>query len=228
MIPQTMIDQTKLTLDRIFNSDDFKLKSFGPARWLDDAAGYTTLEPSADDEKIKEIIHTDFHDITPISPQLTGYNACYFCLGVSSVGMDEEKYTNLTYHLTMHVAGELLKLNPDMTMIYVSGAGTDSSEKGRSMWARVKGKTENEILGLGFKDAYAFRPGFIVPTKGLKNTLKPYKYLGFLTPLIRTLFPKYVTTLREIGIAMISVTIDPIEKKILECPDIVAVAKNSK
>ena len=178
-------------------------------------------------QKIKEIIHSDFHDITPITEQVRGYDACYFCLGVSSVGMDEAKYTRLTYDLTMHVAGELLKLNSDMTMIYVSGAGTDSSEKGRSMWARVKGKTENDILKMGFKDAYAFRPGFIIPTKGLKNTLKAYKYLSFLTPVITTLFPKYSTSLREIGQAMIAVTIEPQEKKVLECPDIVAAAKRT-
>jgi uncharacterized protein YbjT (DUF2867 family) len=176
--------------------------------------------------KIKEIIHTDFFDISPILPALQGYDACYFCLGVSSVGKNETEYTKLTFKLTTYLADELLRLNPSMTMIYVSGAGTDSSEKGRSMWARVKGKTENYILNMGFKDAYAFRPGFIVPTKGLQNTLRAYKYLSILTPIITTLFPKYATTLKELGQAMISVSIQPQEKKILECPDIVVAARN--
>jgi uncharacterized protein YbjT (DUF2867 family) len=159
---------------------------------------------------------------------LAGYDGCYFCLGVSSVGKNEAEYTKLTYDLTIHIAEELLPINPAMTMIYVSGAGTDSTEKGRSMWARVKGKTENHILSMGFKDAYAFRPGFIVPTKGLQNTLRAYKYLSFLTPIITTLFPKYATTLKELGQAMIAVTLKPQTKKVLECPDIVAAAKQIK
>jgi uncharacterized protein YbjT (DUF2867 family) len=176
-------------------------------------------------QKIREIIHPDFLDITPIIAQLKGYDTCYFCLGTSSVGMNEKDYTKVTYELTMHVAKELLKINPDMIMTYVSGAGTDSSEKGRIMWARVKGKTENDLLNIGFKDAYVFRPGLIVPTPGLQNTLSMYKYLGFIMPVFRLFFSRYMTTLKELGQAMIAVTLQGQEKKILECPDIVEAAK---
>lgn len=176
--------------------------------------------------KIREIIHPDFYNITEIRDQLKGYDACYFCLGVSSLGKNETEYTRITYDLTMHIAQQLLEVNPgNMTMIYVSGTGTDSSEKGRSMWARVKGKTENDLLKMGFRDAYAFRPGFIVPTKGLKNTLNMYKYLGFMIPVFQTVASKYITTLKELGQAMISVTLQGQDLKILECPDIVAAAK---
>src|SRR5579875_1944246 len=126
--------------------------------------------------KLKEIIHADFFDISPIEEQLAGYNACFFCLGVSSIGMKEEQYQRLTYTLTMHVAGILSRLNSGMTFCYVSGAGTDSSEKGRSMWARVKGKTENDLMKLPFKKVYAFRPGFIKAIKGLKHVHSFYKY----------------------------------------------------
>jgi uncharacterized protein YbjT (DUF2867 family) len=122
--------------------------------------------------KLKEIIHADFFDISPIANQLSGYNACYFCLGVSSVGMKEPEYYRLTYTLTLNVAQTLSKCNPDMTFCYVSGASTDSTEKGRSMWARVKGKTENDLMKLPFKQVFAFRPGYMHPTPGLKNVNK--------------------------------------------------------
>ena len=127
-------------------------------------------------QKLIEIIHQDFFDLSPIDNHLTGYNACYFCAGVSSVGIKEEEYKHITYDLTLNFAKTLLKLNSEMTFCYVSGVGTDSTEKGRSMWARVKGKTENDLLKLGFKDAYMFRPGYIQPTKGLKNTYKIYEF----------------------------------------------------
>ena len=123
-------------------------------------------------EKLTEIIHPDFHDFSSIKDQLSGYNACYFCMGVSSLGMKEADYNRVTYDLTLHVANTLVKINPEMTFCYVSGAGTDSSEQGRSMWARVKGKTENDLLKLPFNAAYMFRPGYIQPIKGLKNTYK--------------------------------------------------------
>ena len=152
--------------------------------------------------KLKEIIHTDFFDFSSIAAQLKGYNACFFCLGVSSVGMNEKDYTHFTYDLTMHVAGTLAPPNPDMTFIYVSGASTDSTQKGSLMWARVKGKTENDLMKLPFKKVYAFRPGFMVPTPGAKNTLKPYKYFSWLFPLLLR-FPKYVSTLAQVGQAMI-------------------------
>jgi uncharacterized protein YbjT (DUF2867 family) len=119
--------------------------------------------------KLKEIVHGNFFDITAIENQLTGYNACYFCLGVSSVGMKEPEYRHLTYDLTMNVAKTLSRLNPDMVFCYVSGASTDSTEQGKSMWARVKGKTENDLMKLPFRGQYNFRPGLMVPFKGQKN-----------------------------------------------------------
>ncbi|MCB0554351.1 MAG: NAD-dependent epimerase/dehydratase family protein [Phaeodactylibacter sp.] len=175
-------------------------------------------------EKLKELLHKDFHDLSAIESQLSGYNACYFCLGVSSVGMKEEQYRHLTYDLTLHVAQTLARLNPDMTFCYISGAGTDSSEQGRSMWARVKGKTENDLQKLPFKAVYNFRPGYIQPMQGMKNTLKAYKVLGFLYPLFRLIFPKYVVRLEEIGRAMLNATLEGYTKPVLECPDIVELA----
>jgi len=175
--------------------------------------------------KLKEILHTDFHNLSAIENQLGGYNACFFCLGVSSVGMKEPEYTHLTYDLTMHVAETLVKLNPDMTFCYISGASTDSSEKGKMMWARVKGKTENDLMKLPFKQVYNFRPGIIKPTKGLKNTLPYYKYFLWLLPIIRTLAPNYISSLKEIGVAMINAVTKGYEKKVLEVKDIIALSK---
>ena len=176
-------------------------------------------------EKLKEFIHSDFLDLSSIEEQLIGYNACYYCAGVSSVGKKEDEYKRITYDLTLNFADTLLKLNPEMTFCYVSGVGTDSTEKGRSMWARVKGKTENDLLKLPFKAAYAFRPGYIQPTKRLKNTYKMYKILAPVYPIIKLFFSKYATTLREIGLAMISVTLYGSKKIVLECKDIVNQSK---
>lgn len=175
--------------------------------------------------KLKEIIHSDFHNFGSIESNLRNYNACFFCLGVSSVGMKEPEYTKKTFDLTMHVATTLVKLNPDMTFCYVSGAGTDSSEKGSSMWARVKGKTENALMKLPFKKVYMFRPGFIEPTKGMKNTLKLYNYVGWLIPVMRLIAPNYISTLRDIGVAMIKAVMIGYPKTILEVRDIKALAK---
>ena len=176
-------------------------------------------------QKLKEIIHADFFNLSPIANQLTGYNACFFCLGVSSVGMKEPEFYQKTYVLTMHLAEVLSKQNPQMVFCYISGAGTDSSEKGRQMWARVKGKTENDLMKLPFKKVYNFRPGVLEPTKGLKNTLKYYHYFGWLLPVIRLLAPNHICTLRELGSAMITVVTKGYEKQILEVKDIVAAAK---
>jgi len=175
--------------------------------------------------KLKEIIHQDFFNFSPIESQLSGYNACFFCLGVSSVGMKEATYYKLTYELTMHVAGTLSRLNPEMTFCYISGAGTDSSEKGRSMWARVKGKTENDLQKLPFKDVYVFRPGFIKPIKGLKFTHKFYHYIGWMFPVGRKLFPNGFCTLNELGNAMIHVAQNGFEKKIISGKDIIELGK---
>lgn len=175
--------------------------------------------------KLKEIIHTDFFDISAIGDQLKGYNACYFCLGVSSIGMKEPEYYKLTYALTMNVAQTLSKLNPDMTFCYVSGASTDSSEKGRQMWARVKGKTENDLAKLPFKQEFNFRPGLMKASKGAKNIPSIYKYLGWAYPILHFLFPSKSCTLAEVGQAMINVTLHGYEKQILEVKDIVEAAK---
>lgn len=177
--------------------------------------------------KLKEIIHANFFDLSPIQAQLSGYNACYFCLGVSSVGMKKEEYTQMTYTLTLHVAETLSKLNPDMTFCYVSGSATDSTEKGRSMWARVKGKTENDLMKLPFKAVYNFRPGYMHPTPELKNTLPYYKYLSWMYPVVRKVFPNFVSTLAELGQAMLNVTLRGYSRPILEVKDIVATAKKA-
>jgi hypothetical protein len=176
--------------------------------------------------KVEEIIHADFFDLGAIENKLIGYNACFFCLGVSSVGMREAEYHHLTYDLTLNVARVLLKLNPQLAFCYISGSGTDSTEAGRSMWARVKGKTENTLLRLGFKKAYMFRPGFMYPTPGLKNTLKYYRYFNWMYPFLRKFFPKYVSTLQELGLAMIHAVTNGYDSSVLEVPDIVALAKS--
>jgi hypothetical protein len=175
--------------------------------------------------KLKEIIHSNFYDFSPIESQLQNYNACFFCLGVTSVGKKEPEYTKLTYDLTTHVADTLVKYNKDMVFCYVSGGGTDQTEKGKIMWARVKGRTENHLLSLPFKAAYMFRPGYIQPTKGLKNTLKAYNYIGWMYPLLKKLMPAHVCTLQELGLAMIHTVTKGYSKPILDSKDIVALAK---
>ncbi len=173
--------------------------------------------------KLEEVIHTDFFDFSSVQERLRGYNACFFCMGVSSVGMDEEKYHKLTYDITTGLADAISEVNPDAAFCYISGTGTDSTEQGRSMWARVKGKTENYVLGL-FKKGYAFRPGYIQPIKGLKNTYKVYKFIAPLYPVLKTLFPGYTCTLEDIGLAMIQVAKEPRESRVLECRDITRIA----
>lgn len=174
--------------------------------------------------KLREIVHTDFFDLTPIESQLVGYDACFFCLGVSSVGMSNEEYKHLTYDLTMHVANVLAKQSPDMTFCYVSGAGTDTSEQGRLAWARVKGNTENTLLRL-FKKAYMFRPGFMKPTSGQKNIKSYYKFISWLYPIGRAIYPAGFCTMREVAQAMIKVATVGSRKRILEVKDIVQLAK---
>jgi hypothetical protein len=178
--------------------------------------------------KLKEIIHNNFYDFSGITEQLKGYNACYFCLGTTSVGKKKDEYTKITFDITKVLADILVKHNPDMTFCYISGAGTDSTEKGKIMWARVKGRTENYILNLGFKQAFAFRPAIIKPTKGLKNTLSFYKYLFFLLPVIKLFFPKHICSLKEIGLAMINSVNKGYEKNVLEVTDIVKLAEQSQ
>lgn len=170
--------------------------------------------------KLKEIIHNDFMHLSPILDKLSGYNACYFCAGVTSVGKKEEEYKRITYDLTLSFANTLVQLNPEMVFTYVSGVGTDSTEKGRSRWARVKGKTENDLLTLPFKDVYLFRPGYIEPIKEQKKSYKFYKFFSPIYSLLEKLFPKYVGTMKELGQSMINVTLNGYDKRVLEVVDI--------
>jgi hypothetical protein len=171
-------------------------------------------------EKLTEIIHQDFHDFSTIKDKLTGYNACYFCMGVSSLGMKEEEYRRITYDLTLDIANTLANINPELTFCYVSGAGTDSTENGRSMWARIKGKTENDLMKLPFKASYMFRPGYIQPTPGLNNAYKIYKFVGPFYPIWNTFFPKYVCTLEQLGLAMINSVLKGSDVQVIEVKNI--------
>ena len=162
-----------------------------------------------EDPRVRELVRTDLFDYTEVEEQLRGYDACFFCLGVSAAGMSEDAYAKITHELTLTAAETLARLNPSMTFIYVSGTGTDSSERGRSMWARVKGKTENDLLKLPFAQAYMFRPAFIQPMHGIRSRTRLYRVLyaiaGPLFPILNALFPKYVTTTEQVGRAMLAV-----------------------
>lgn len=174
--------------------------------------------------KLKEIIHPDFFDLKPIDQFFVGYDVCFFCLGVSSAGMKEEPYRKITYDLTLNFAKVVLAANPSSSFIYVSGEGTDSTEKGWSMWARVKGKTENDLLSMPFRSAFMFRPGFIYASRGEKSRTKLYNtlyvFIKPLYPLLKLLFPSVVTTTENMGKAMINVVLHGFEKKILVTNDI--------
>jgi hypothetical protein len=174
--------------------------------------------------KLREIIHADFFNLAPIESQLTGYDACFFCLGVSSVGISQQEYKQTTYDLTLNVAQRLAKSNPDMTFCYITGAGTDSSEHGRIAWARVKGATENALIRL-FKRAYMFRPGFMKPTPGQKNVKSYYRWITWVYPIGRALYPAGFCTLQEVGQAMINTVIEGYPQPILEVKDIRQLAK---
>ncbi|HEX3075164.1 MAG TPA: NAD-dependent epimerase/dehydratase family protein [Ignavibacteriales bacterium] len=175
--------------------------------------------------KLKEIVREDMMDLSSIASQLTGYNACFFCLGISSVGLSPEEYYRTTYTLTLNMARILSGLNPDVTFCYVSGAGTDSSEKGKIRWARVKGKTENDLMKLPFKQVFAFRPGMIKSQKGAKRVKPFYKYVIWAYPIMKTLFPNSACTLEDIGLSMINAAALGYEKNILDNLDIDALAK---
>ncbi len=175
--------------------------------------------------KLKECIVPDFFNLADYTSQLTGYDACFFCAGISSLGMKEPEYTRITYDTTLHFARELLRLNPVMVFDYVSGAATDSTEKGRIMWARVKGRTENALIRLPFKSVYNFRPGFMRPTPGQQNIKGYYKVIGGLYPVLRVLMPNMVSTLQEVGLAMINSVLKGYPKQILEMRDIKLFAK---
>jgi uncharacterized protein YbjT (DUF2867 family) len=174
--------------------------------------------------KVRDLIHPDFLDFSTIENDLSGFDACFFCLGVSSAGMKKENYSRITYDFTMAAAQVLARLNPNMTFIYVSGMGADSSERGRAMWAQVKGKTENALLRLPFKAAYMFRPGLIVPLHGIRSKTRMYRLfyvaLGPVLPLLLAAFPNFVTTTERIGRAMIEVARRGASKSVLETSDI--------
>ncbi|KPU92612.1 epimerase [Variovorax paradoxus] len=174
--------------------------------------------------KLRDLVLPDMYDYTAAEPRLTGFDACFFCLGVSSVGMKEDAYRRVTYDLTLAAATVLARLNPEMTFAYVTGAGTDSSERGRSMWARVKGATENALLKLPFGAAYMFRPGAIQPLHGANTKTPLYKAgIVLLTPvfgLARRLWPHLVTTTENMGLAMLAVARHGASKRVLDPLDI--------
>jgi uncharacterized protein YbjT (DUF2867 family) len=175
-------------------------------------------------QKLKELVHDNFFDFSKIENDLTGFDACFFCLGISSAGMSEAEYKRITYDITIAAAQTLLKMNPNLTFIFVSGLGTDSTEKSRTMWARIKGKTENALLQMPFKAKYMFRPAFIQPLHGITSKTKLYRLFYVLItplyPLLKFLFPKHVTTTEKIGRAMIKVAKQGASKNILTTADI--------
>ena len=180
--------------------------------------------------KIREILHKDLYDLSPIAPQLAGYDACFFCLGVSSVGMSEADYTKITHDLTLAVARVLAQQNPQMVFLYVSGTGTDSTERGKSMWARVKGRTENELLREPFRAAYMLRPAYIQPLHGVKSKTALYSafyvVLSWLYPILRLVARKYVVTTEDLGRAMIQIAKSGAPKRVLENSDIEALVSS--
>ncbi|HUL04503.1 MAG TPA: NAD-dependent epimerase/dehydratase family protein [Gemmatimonadales bacterium] len=174
--------------------------------------------------KVTEVIHADFFSYDSLRDRFARCDACFFCLGVTSVGMSEQDYHHLTYDLTLAAARAMVAVNPRMTFCYVSGLGTDSTEQGRAMWARVKGKTENALLGLGFKASYMVRPGFIQPRRGVRSKTAWYHAfytaLGPLYPVFRVLLPRYVTTTSDLGRAMLELAARGYERPIIEVADL--------
>lgn len=175
-------------------------------------------------QKAYDLIHSDFQDFTAIEPQLTGLDACYFCLGAGSSGMSEADYTRITYGITVAAVRALVKASPGLTFIFVSGEGSDSTEKSRIMWARVKGKAENAVLAAGFKSAYIFRPGFIEALDGIESRTPLYRklYVVFrpIIGLLKLLMPKRITSTQQIGRAMLAVTRNGYAEPILSTADL--------
>ncbi len=179
--------------------------------------------------KLKELLVEDFSDFKPYQEQLKNYDACYHNMGISAGGLSEKAYRIITYDYTMALARVLYENNPEMTFNYVSGEGTDSSEKGRMMWARVKGKTENYLLAMGFKQAYMFRPGAIIPLRGIKSRTRLYQfmydYFMWLVKLMKAIAPNSVVNTTQIGLAMIHSTFKGYEKTVLKPKDIITLAE---
>ncbi len=182
-------------------------------------------------EKVRDLVTPDLHDLAPHTAELAGFDACFFCLGTSSAGMGEPDYRRVTKDLTLAVAALLARLNPAMVFVYVSGAGTDSTERGRIMWARVKGETENALLRLPFASAYMFRPGFIQPLHGIRSQTKVYRalyaILSPLFPLWNALFPHHVTTTERVGRAMLAVVRRGAPRSVLATRDINELARGA-
>ncbi|MGC4119523.1 MAG: epimerase [Myxococcales bacterium] len=180
------------------------------------------------DPKLRELLHQDFLDYAPIEAELAGYDACFFCLGISSAGMSEADYTRITYDFTLAAAHALLRQSPGLTLVFVSGQGTDASEKGRSMWARVKGRTENALLAMPFKARFMFRPGFIRPMHGIVSRTPLYRVLyaalSPLYPVFKALGPGMFTTTEAVGRAMLEAARHGAPKAVLETADINALA----
>jgi uncharacterized protein YbjT (DUF2867 family) len=179
--------------------------------------------------KLKEITHSDFADFSSIKTQLSGYDACFFCLGISAAGLSEEEYNKITYDYTLALAKAIYAADNEFTFIYVSGQGTDSSEKSRMMWARVKGKTENDLLALGFKQAFMYRPGMIIPHRGIKSRTKSYQfmydYFMWLVKLVKFLAPNSVVTTTQIGLSMINAASRGYPRNIIDPKDIIQLAE---
>jgi uncharacterized protein YbjT (DUF2867 family) len=174
--------------------------------------------------KLRQIVYDDLWNYAPIEALLAGFDACFFCLGVTSAGMSEVDYARITYDITMAAANVLVRLNPGMTFVFVSGAGTDSTEHGRLMWARIKGKTENALLRMPFKAAYMFRPGVIQPLHGVRSRTAAYRILYSITapllPLLRVLFPNQILTTEDMGLAMLAAARRGAPTRVLESRDI--------
>ncbi|MEO9474876.1 MAG: epimerase [Cyclobacteriaceae bacterium] len=186
-------------------------------------------ELQIDHPKLKQIIHKDFSDFSSIESDLIGYDAAYLCMGISVTGLTEDEYTKVTHEYTLALAIAIHKNNDNVTVTYVSGEGTDSTENGRLMWARVKGKTENDLINLGFKNAYMFRPGAIIPLRGIKSKTKLYQffydYFMWLLKLMKKLSPNSIVNTTQVGLAMINVTLHGFEKNILRPVDILKAAQ---
>ncbi len=182
--------------------------------------------------KFRNVVHSDFLNFTPIAKDLKGLDVCFYCLGVASAGLTEAEYKRVTCDFTLAAAKTLLKVNPKITFVFISGMGADSSEKGRVMWARIKGKTENEIFKMKFRNAYVIRPAFIQPKDGIKSRTRLYRwlYIAFkpFMPLIRLFAPKSVITTRALGKVMVQVARQGAAKKLLESADLVALARDLK
>jgi uncharacterized protein YbjT (DUF2867 family) len=182
--------------------------------------------------KLRELVHAEMWHYDGIDDELTGFDACFFCIGASSAGMSEEKYNHLTYDLTLAAARKLAALNPQMVFVYVSGVGADSTEKSRVMWERVRGKTENALLALPFRAAYIFRPGMIQPLDGIQSKTPAYrifyKLAGPILPLLRRMLPGLVVTTAQVGQAMLNAVRRGAPKTLLEPPDIAALSQPNR